>query len=70
MLALHAFNGADCTSAFKGKRKVRPMKLLSQNSKRFIDILATVGFTWTLDGDHVINGVEDLRVACMGLDRE
>ena len=30
-LALHAFTGADCTSAFKGK--VRPMTLLSQNSQ-------------------------------------
>ena len=55
-LALHAFTGADCTSAFKGK--VRPMKLLSQNSK-FVHIFAAVGFTWTLNDDHIVNGTED-----------
>ena len=57
MLALHVFTGADCTSAFKGK--VRPMKLLSQNTK-FIHIFATVGFMWTLDDDdHIVNDIEE-----------
>ena len=58
LLALHAFIGADCTSACKGKGKVRPMKLLSQNST-FIHIFASVGLTWTLDDDHIINGIEE-----------
>ena len=67
-LALHAFTGADCTSAFKGK--VRPMKLMSQNSK-FVHIFAAVGFTWTLDDDLTLSmALRNLCVACMGLDRE
>ena len=34
------------------------MKLLSQNSK-FIHIFAAVGLTWTLDNDHIGNGIEE-----------
>ena len=58
MLALHVFTGAYCISAFKGKGKVRPMKLLSHNSK-FIHIFAAVGFPWTLDDDHFVNDIEE-----------
>ena len=64
MLALHAFTGADCTSAFKGK--VRPMKVLSQNST-FVHIFAAVGFTWTLDADHIVNGIEELTSRLYGV---
>ena len=63
-LALHAFTGADCTSAFKGK--ARPMKLLSQNSK-FVHIFAAVGFTWTLDDDHIVNGIEEFTCRLYGV---
>ena len=42
LLALHAFTGANCTSAFKGKGNVRPMKLLSQNSSLYIYLLQWV----------------------------
>ena len=35
------------------------MKLLSQNSK-FIHIFAAVGFMWTLDDDHIVNGIVSL----------
>ena len=66
LLALHAFTGADCTSAFKGKGKVRPMKLLSQNSK-FINIFASVGLTWTLDDDHIVNGIEEFTCRLYGV---
>ena len=65
-LALHAFTGADCTSAFKGKRKVRPIKLLSQNSK-FIHIFAAVGSTWTLDDDHIVTGIEEFTCRFYGV---
>ena len=41
LLALHAFTGADYTSVFKGKEKIRPIKLLSQNST-FMHIFAAV----------------------------
>ena len=66
MLALHAFTGADCTSTFKGKGKVKPMKLLSQNAK-FIHIFAAVGFTWTLDDDHIVNGIEEFTCRLYGV---
>ena len=66
LLALHAFTGADCTSAFKGKEKIRPMKLLSQNSK-FIHIFAAVGLTWTLDDDHIVNGIEEFTCRLYGV---
>ena len=56
LLALHAFTGADCTSAFKGKGKVRPIKLLNQQSK-FVQIFAAVGNSWELDGV-VLSGIE------------
>ena len=63
-LALHAFTDADCTSAFKGK--VSPMKLLSQNSK-FVYIFAAVDFTWTLDDDHIVNGIEEFTCRLYGV---
>ena len=66
LLALHAFTGADCTSAFKGKGKVRPMKLLSQNSK-FIHRFAAVSLMWTLDDDHIINGIEEFTCRLYGV---
>ena len=63
-LALHAFTDADCTSAFKGK--VSPMKLLSQNSK-FVYIFAAVDFPWTLDDDHIVNGIEEFTCRLYGV---
>jgi len=69
MSALHAFTGADCTSAFKGKGKLKLMKLLRQNYT-FIHLFAAVGFTWTLDDEHIAMASRNLRVACVGLDRE
>ena len=66
MLALHAFTGADCTLTFKGKAKVRPLKLLSQNSK-FIHIFAAVGSTWTLDNDYIVTGIEEFTCRLYGV---
>ena len=66
LLALHAFTGADCTSAFKVKGKLRPMKLLSQNAK-FIHIFAAVSLTWTLDDDHIINCIEEFTCRLYGV---
>ena len=63
-LALHAFTDADCTSTFKGK--VRPMKLPSQNS-RFVHIFAAVDFPWTLDDDHIVNGIEEFTCRLYGV---
>ena len=66
LLALHAFTGADSTSAFKGKGKVRSVKLLSQKSK-FIHIFAAVSLTWTLDDDHIINDIEEFTCRLYGV---
>ena len=68
LLALHAFIGADGTSAFKGKGKgkVRPMKQLSQTSK-FIHIFAAVGSPWTLNDDHIVNGIEEFTCHLYGV---
>jgi len=66
MLVLHAFTGAVCTSAFKGKGKVRPMKLLSQNSM-FIHIFGAVGSTWMLSDDHIVHGIEEFTCRLYGV---
>ena len=66
MLALHAFIGADCTSAFKGKGKVRPLKLMSQNSK-LIHIFAAVGSTWTPDNGYIVTGIEEFTCRLYGV---
>lgn len=68
LLALHAFTGADCTSAFKGKGKVRPMKILSQNSK-FIQIFAEVGNSWELD-EQILSGVQEFTCHLYGFNRQ
>ena len=67
LLALHAFTGADCTSAFKGKGKVRPMKILNQNSK-FLQIFAEVKNTWELD-ERILSGVEEFICRLYGFSR-
>ena len=33
LLAFHVFTGEDCTSAFKGKGKVAPLKKLTKSPK-------------------------------------
>ncbi|KAL2095547.1 hypothetical protein ACEWY4_007695 [Coilia grayii] len=67
LLALHAFTGADCTSAFKGKGKVQPMKILNQNSK-FIQVFAKVGNSWELD-EEILSGVEEFTCRLYGFSR-
>ena len=64
LLALHAFTGADCTSAFKGKGKVRPIKILNQNSK-FMQIFAEVGNSWELD-EQILSGVQEFTCRLYG----
>ena len=63
---LHAFTGADCTSAFKGKEKVRPMKLLSQNSK-CVHVFGAVGSTWTRGDDDIVHGMEEFTCRLYGV---
>ena len=66
VLVLHAFTGADCTSAFKGKGKVRPMKLLSQKSK-CIHIFGAVGSTWTLGDGHIVHNMDEFTCRWYGV---
>ena len=67
MLALHAFTGADCTSAFKGKGKVRPMKLISQHPK-FIELFSQIGTSWECDND-TLSGIEEFTCLMYGFSR-
>ena len=56
LLALHAFTSADCTWAFIGKGKVRPMKILNQNSN-LTQIFAEVGNSSELN-EQILSGVD------------
>ena len=47
LIALHAFIGCDSTSAFKGKGKVKPIKLLK--SDKYIDAFSKLGTSWEFD---------------------
>ena len=47
LLSLHAFSGCDSTSAFKGKGKLKPLKLV-KDSPRFIEAFATLGNSWDI----------------------
>ena len=58
LLSLHAFSGSDCTSAFKGKGKVNPIKILNKNSK-FIKVFAHNGEEWLLEDPAVLKGLEE-----------
>ncbi|KAK6184936.1 hypothetical protein SNE40_007284 [Patella caerulea] len=48
LLALHAFTGSDSTSAFKGKGKLRGIKLL-EKSQMYQESFAQVGNSWDIE---------------------
>ena len=52
LLALHAFTGCDSTSAFKGKGKVKPIKLLLKSDK-YIDAFSKLGTSWEFDNSNM-----------------
>ena len=54
LLGLHALTGCDTVSAFKGKGKVRPMKLLLK-SPDFCDVLNKLGEQWEVTEELVEN---------------
>ena len=66
-LVLHAFTGADCTSAFKGKGKVRQNDITEPELKKVIHIFGAVGSTWTLDDDHIVHGIEEFKCRLYGV---
>ena len=62
LLALHAaFTGCDTTSAFKGKGKIRPIKLVQGNSS-FIETFASLGSPWKVP-EHTFAQLEEF--ACL-----
>ena len=65
LLVLHAFTGADCTSDFKGKGKVKSIKPLCRNLK-FINIFAKIGEDWIFDDKNVIKGIEEFTCSLYG----
>ena len=52
LVALHAFSGCDTVSAFSGKGKVKPLKLLMKNNN-YIDTFAQIGTVPTLSDVHL-----------------
>jgi hypothetical protein len=50
LLGLHAFSGCDTASAFKGKGKIRPIKIL-ERMPRFTEALETLGNCWDIPED-------------------
>ena len=59
------FIGPDCTSAFKSKGKVNPIKILSKNSK-FIKVFAHIGEEWLLEDPAVLEGLEEFTCRLYG----
>ena len=47
LLSVHAFTGCDSTSAFKGKGKVKALKLLQQRLK-FVPVFESLGESWSV----------------------
>ena len=63
LLALHAFTRCDTTSAFKGIRKVKPIKILEKI--RFEDVFCKVGQCWNVTDD-VFKGLEEFTCSMYG----
>ena len=61
LLSLHAFTGCDTVSAFKGRGKLKPLKILQQ-TPRFVDTLARLGEKWVVD-DSILDELDALTCA-------
>ena len=59
--SLHAFTGCDTVSAFKGRGKLKPLKILQQ-TPRFVDTLARLGEKWVVD-DSLLDELDALTCA-------
>ena len=64
LLGLHAYTGCDSTSAFKGKGKVKAIKLV-EKKQGFKHVFARVGETWEVDED-LLDSVEEFTCALYG----
>ena len=56
LLSLHALTGCDTTSCFKGKGKIKHLKILEKN-KEYEEILSKLGEDWCLD-PAISSGIE------------
>ena len=61
---MHIFTGEDCTSAFKGKGKIVPLKKM-QKFPRFQKAFEELGSDWSLD-PNTLNEVEKFVCAMDG----
>ena len=64
LMVLHVLTGCDTTSAFKGKGKLTPIKVI-QKSDEFQKSLVKVGETWDVD-DSVTRSIEKLTCVLYG----
>ena len=67
LLALHAFSGCDCTSAFRGLGKVKPIKTLLK-TPRYVRLLSKLGDSWDVSDD-LIEGLDAFTCAIYGRPR-
>ena len=68
LLAIYVFTGEDCTSAFKGKGKIAPLKKLMKYPK-FHKAFSALGEEWSLPED-VMQSVEEFVCVMYGFVRE
>ena len=67
LLSFHAFSGCDTTSAFKGRGKLKPIKVL-QKVLKYENALVQLGNEWTIP-DCVLNEIEALTCQFYGRPR-
>lgn len=68
LLGFYVFTGEDCTSSFKGKGKVGPLKKLEKNP-RFHRAFQQLGEDWNVK-PHVLKEVEQFTCLMYGQNRE
>ena len=64
LLGLHSFSGCDTVSAFKGKGKVKPMKLVLKNPE-YSQILSQLGEQWDVS-EELLTGLQKFVCAIYG----
>lgn len=64
-MGLHAFTGCDSTSAFKGKGKVKAIKLMLKN-KDILDAAARLGNEWSISKD-TLSTLQQLTCSLYGM---
>lgn len=57
LLGLHAFSGCDSTSAFRGKGKVKAIKILFE-SEKYVKAFSLLGNTWNAPMDSLLEVIE------------